>query len=99
MNQLNRMSGNSPSTLSNIVMITALATAPIQSYAGYYSQPKAEDHIIVKKASQTYSSIEETQTASAEAMLVRVFERMNEGSKPLDDDFARVLSENILDLF
>lgn len=99
MNQLNRISGNSPTTLTNIVMITALATAPVQSYAGYYNDPKTEENIVVKNASETYSSITETKTHSAEAMLVRVFERMNEGSKPLDDDLARVLSENILDLF
>lgn len=98
MNQLNRMSGNAPS-FSSFVMITALATAPLQSYAGYYNQPEAEGHIIVKQASQTYSSLNEGKVESAEAMLVRVFERMNEGSRPLDDDFAMVLSENILDLF
>ena len=53
----------------------------------------------MKKSAQTFSSVTETKSDSIDVMLVKVFDRMSKNTKTLDDDFARILSENILDLF
>lgn len=98
--QLNRASGNSPSTWSGIVMLTALATAPIaHGHTNHFNYPKADKHIATIKSSQTFSDVVEVKSESTGDMLVRVFERMSKESKPLDEDFARVLSEDMFDLF
>lgn len=98
MYQLSRVSGNSPATLSGIIMMSALAvSSPAHSHSNYYASTNG--HIIVKKSSQTFSAISETKSESIEVMLVKVFDRMSKNTKALDDDFARILSENIFDLF
>lgn len=100
MYQLSQVSGNSPATLSGIIMMSALAvSSPAHSHSNYYANANANGHIIVKKSSQTFSAISETKSESIEVMLVKVFDRMSKNTKALDDDFARILSENIFDLF
>lgn len=96
---MNRISGSFPSTLNSLIMVTALAATPLPSYANQYSHPKPNRHIITNKVPSTFSSITETKPESIESMLVQVYERMNNNPKQLDDDFARILSENVLDLF
>lgn len=99
MYQVNTASRNSP-TLSGIIMMSALAASPTaQSHNTYYNPTKSDGHIIMKKSAQTFSSVTETKSDSIDVMLVKVFDRMSKNTKTLDDDFARILSENILDLF
>ena len=99
MYQVSTVTKNSP-TLSGIIMISALAAASTaHSHSSYYSSPTSDGHIIVKKSAQTFSSLTETKSDSVDVMLVEVFDRMSKNTKALDDDFARILSENILDLF
>lgn len=101
MNHLNsKVLQSPPSTFSGIIMLGALATIPLQSHANYFDYSGLTDkHILAKKTSQSSSSVYEFKSEGAESMLVRVFERMSKDSMPLDEDFARVLSEDILDLF
>jgi|TARA_R110002124_G_C8944932_1_gene512925 hypothetical protein len=99
MYQVNTASRNSP-TLSGIIMMSALAaTSTAHSHNNYYNPTKSDEHIIMKKSAQTFSSVTETKSDSIDVMLVKVFDRMSKNTKTLDDDFARILSENILDLF
>lgn len=99
MYQVNTASRNSP-TLSGIIMMSALAaTSTAHSHNNYYNPTKSDGHIIMKKSAQTFSSVTETKSDSIDVMLVKVFDRMSKNTKTLDDDFARILSENILDLF
>lgn len=97
--KLNRVSGNSPSTISGIIMLTALATTPAHSHANYFNQAKADNNIIMNKSSQTFSDVLEVKVVSTEDLLVRVFEKMSRESRPLEEDFARILSEDMFDLF
>lgn len=100
MYQVNTASRSSP-TLSGIIMMSALAaTSTAHSHNNnYYNPTKSDEHIIMKKSAQTFSSVTETKSDSIDVMLVKVFDRMSKNTKTLDDDFARILSENILDLF
>ena len=98
--KLNRVSGNSPSTISGIIMLTALATTPAHSsHANYFNQAKSDNNIIMSKSSQTFSDVLEVKLVNTEDLLVRVFEKMSRESRPLEEDFARILSEDMFDLF
>lgn len=75
--KLNRVSGNSPSTISGIIMLTALATTPAHSsHANYFNQAKADNNIIMSKSSQTFSDVLEVKLVNTEDLLVRVFENV-----------------------
>ena len=91
-------------TLTGVMLATVLGSASINTYAKmyipepFYNTP-AKD---LNKTNQTFSSVisrSRDESQEIDSLIVKVFEKFGKDSKPLDDEFARILSDNILDLF
>ena len=96
---------NSISPTSTCVMLaTVLGSASINTYANMYTSEKAYVTPVkdLNKTNQTFSSVvsrSQYKSDEIDGLILKVFEKFEGNSKPLDDEFARILSDNILDLF
>ncbi|WP_151956096.1 hypothetical protein [Acinetobacter guillouiae] len=95
-------------TLSRIVFATALSSACIAANANANLMHNSEINytggyqINFGKTSHTSSSFLLTNDLEAymvDDLMLQIFENISKDSKPLDEKFARILSENLLDLF
>lgn len=98
---------NQPSTLSGVIVLSALSLIPLQAHSNYTplsastnSHFELKDKIVFgSKSAETFSPILETTSSNTNQLLVEVFEKMYKNSSPLDADMAKVLSDNVIDLF
>lgn len=97
-------------TLSRIVFATALSSACIAANANANANLMHNSEINYTggyqinfgKTSHTSSSFLLTNDLEAymvDDLMLQIFENISKDSKPLDEKFARILSENLLDLF
>lgn len=94
-------------TLTGVILATALSSASINTYANkslphsdaFYKVAMPAD---LNKTSETFSALGLSNTSNVnevDNLILQVFEKISKNSKPLDSDFAKILSDNMLDLF
>lgn len=106
MSSLNIRASITP-TLTGVIFATALGSASISTYANH-SMPSHHEalyktpQIDLNKTSQTFSSLvlsNQFDIHETDNLMIQVFEKISKDSKPLNEKFAKILSDNILDLF
>lgn len=95
-------------TLTGVILATALGSASINTYANkslphnheaFYKVATQND---LNKTAKTFSALELVNSSDVhevDNLMLQVFEKISKNSKPMDPEFARILSDNILDLF
>ena len=95
-------------TLTGVMLATALGSASINTYANkslshnheaFYKVATQND---LNKTSKTFSALgllNPSDVHEVDNLMLQVFEKMSKNSKSMDPEFARLLSDNILDLF
>lgn len=103
-----RISSSITPTLTGIVFATALGSASINTFANVAVTPHHHEafhkapSIDLNSTAQTFSSVALThpsQISEIDNLMLQVFENISKDSKPLDEKFAKILSDNLLDLF
>ena len=104
-----RISSSITPTLTGIIFATALGSASINTYASpniniphHHEAFYKTSQIDLNKTSQTFSSLALSNPSDIheiDSLMLQVFEKISKDSKPLDEKFAKILSDNILDLF
>jgi len=101
-----RMCSSITPTLTGVMLATALGTASFNTHANanalYAPDIYKASKIDLSETSKTFSSLDITKKSEVleiDSLLIQAFEKISKNSKPLDEDFAKILSDNILDLF
>ncbi|WP_342370683.1 hypothetical protein [Acinetobacter sp. D009] len=102
-----RMSVSVAPTLTGVIFATALGSFSMTSHAS--QMPLSPPELTLKTenlgfsfTSQTFSSVDVKALESSQNldhMMVNLFEKIAKDAKPLEEDFAKLLSENFIDLF
>ncbi|HFG6880740.1 MULTISPECIES: hypothetical protein [Acinetobacter calcoaceticus/baumannii complex] len=95
-------------TLTGVIIATALGSFSLGDHANNLFNPSAHE-IIQKKEYLDNSFIPKTFTSvdvkdsnlneSLDNLIVNLFEKISLNAKPLEEDLAKLLSENLIDLF
>lgn len=102
------MSNSISPTLTGVILATALGSASFNSYASYLNNVHSSDtfhktqELDLSKTSQTFSAIsidKDHEEVEIDNLMIEFFEKISKNSKPLDPEFAKILSDNMLDLF
>ena len=95
-------------TLTGVILASAVSSASINTYANkslshtpeaFYKSVAQTD---LNKTSKTFSALgvtNPTDVHEVDNLMLQVFEKISKNSKPLDPEFAKILSDNMLDLF
>lgn len=95
-------------TLTGVILATALSSASINTYANtsfshnhdaFYKAAMPTD---LNKTSKTFSALDVINASDVhevDNLMLQVFDKISKNSKPLDPEFAKILSDNMLDLF
>jgi hypothetical protein len=103
MNNLSTFSSKPQLTLGGVLLSTALI-APLYAH-GYYktanSYQSGSFELKSTETPETFSAVQirpYNEEMSIDDMLITVFERMSKESTITDDEIARIMSDNMLDL-
>ncbi|EHU3426937.1 hypothetical protein ACT4ZY_13970 [Acinetobacter baumannii] len=104
-----RISASITPTLTGVMIATALGGASINAYPtpnmgipphheAFYKTSQFD----ISSTSETFSPLalsNSSEINEIDNLMLQVFEKISKDSKPLDEKFAKILSDNILDLF
>lgn len=95
-------------TLTGVIIATALGSFSIADRTNNFYTPNVQEltqkaaHLSNGFITKTFTSVdvrESNLNESLDDMLVNLFEKISLNAKPLEEDLAKLLSENFIDLF
>jgi|GEM_PF-2213356 len=96
-------------TLTGVMLATALGSMSFNTSAHQpnlpvheYTYNRTSSRLDLNSTMETFTSVQYKSSDNSQELgklIVNVFEKVASGAAPLSDDFAKILSDNILDLF
>jgi len=95
-------------TLTGVIIATALGSFSIADKINNFYTPNVHEltqntaHLSNRFITETFTSVDVRETnlnESLDNMLIDLFEKISLNAKPLEEDLAKLLSENFIDLF